>query len=141
MEPWDFAERLASAYVAYVRKQAPEPNFLVAWDREISSPMIAAAIVRGLRRAGANVLRAGACPAPFFPLRIRQLGLLDAGILVLGSEKPAEWKEIKLFLGEKELGEGAREEVSVLMEAPAQTSATMGKVSDLSPVLSKSPYC
>ena len=70
----------------------------VARDGRLSSPMLEAALIEGLRGAGVDVVRLGVGPSPMLYWAEATLEV-DAGVQVTGSHNPKDQNGFKLVLG------------------------------------------
>lgn len=70
----------------------------VSRDGRLSSPVLEAALVEGLRDGGMHVFRMPIGPTPLLSYTIDRLGL-DGGIMVTGSHNPANQNGFKLLRG------------------------------------------
>ncbi|MDP6563802.1 MAG: phosphomannomutase/phosphoglucomutase [Alphaproteobacteria bacterium] len=70
------------------------------YDGRLSSPQMLAALVDGLRDAGAAVARIGRGPTPMLYFSTFHLGA-DAGVMVTGSHNPPDYNGFKVMLGGK----------------------------------------
>ena len=81
-----------------VKKFGGAPKICVAYDGRLSSPESEAALVDGLTKAGANVVRIGRGPTPLLYYAAHILNA-DGGVMITGSHNPPEYNGIKLVLG------------------------------------------
>jgi phosphomannomutase len=117
----EFAERIARAFARHAK------NVSVGWDCRLSSPTLAASVVRGLRSAGANALRLGLCPAPFVAFSVHHHPILDGGIMITGAGEPADHNGFELYLRKERLsGERLAALVAEADETPAPLSLGLG---------------
>ena len=72
----------------------------VGFDGRLSSPELEAALVEGLMRAGAHVIRVGLGPTPMLYFAVHELSA-DAGVMVSGSHNPPEYNGFKLTTRER----------------------------------------
>lgn len=80
----------------------------VGRDGRHSSPMLEAALVEGLREAGADIERVGLGPTPMLYFAVHCLGT-TAGIMVTGSHNPPDQNGFKMVLGARPVfGEAIR---------------------------------
>jgi phosphomannomutase/phosphoglucomutase len=70
----------------------------VGHDNRLSSPSLAEALIRGITRAGADVLDVGTVPTPVLYWSEATFGT-DAGVQITGSHNPPEWNGIKMTCG------------------------------------------
>lgn len=68
----------------------------VGYDGRLSSPMLADALVRGLRASGIDVTRVGLGPTPMLYFATYHLGM-DAGLMITGSHNPPNYNGVKLM--------------------------------------------
>ena len=73
------------------------PRIAVGRDNRPSSPHLAAALIRGLTRAGVDVVDVGTVPTPTLYWAEQTLST-DGGIQITGSHNPPEWNGIKMTL-------------------------------------------
>jgi phosphomannomutase len=97
----------------------------------LSSPLLAAAVVRGLRRQGVNTLRLGICPAPLLDFSVIHHGVIDGGIMITGAEAPADQNGFRLRLGRTLLHGDELPELRAFMERPASPRSAPSQVTDL----------
>src|SRR5690606_3392043 len=72
----------------------------VGRDGRESSPALEAALVRGLRESGVDVVRVGIGPTPMLYFAEAELNV-GGGIMITGSHNPAEYNGFKMVLGGK----------------------------------------
>lgn len=134
----EFAECLGKAYAQYISKNTPvKPGrpltVSVGWDCRLTGGEYSAALVKGLRSAGLDVVRLGVCPTPLTYFSIFHLEL-DGGIMVTGSHNPADYNGFKICVGKGTLHGHQIQELRALMEkiAAGQGSAATreGSVKD-----------
>jgi len=70
----------------------------VGYDGRLSSPMLEAALVDGLRATGCDVVRIGLGPTPMLYWSVYELGC-DGGIQITGSHNPPNYNGFKMMLG------------------------------------------
>ncbi len=81
----------------------------VGYDGRLSSPDLEAALVRGLRASGIDVLRVGRGPTPMLYYAATTLGT-DGAAMITGSHNPPDYNGCKMMLGRKPFyGEQIRE--------------------------------
>jgi phosphomannomutase len=81
----------------------------VGYDGRLSSPDLEAALVRGLRASGMEVLRVGRGPTPMLYYAATTLGT-DGAAMITGSHNPPDYNGCKMMLGRKPFyGEQIRE--------------------------------
>ncbi len=71
-------------------------NVCVGYDGRLHSPALEAALVDGLERTGASVIRVGLGPTPMLYFAVRSFGA-DAGVMVSGSHNPPDYNGFKLL--------------------------------------------
>jgi phosphomannomutase / phosphoglucomutase len=93
----EVAEAVGRAFGSHVRAETglDAPGVAVGYDNRDSSPDLSAALVRGLRAAGANVTDLGTAPTPLVYWAEQTLGT-DASVVITGSHNPPEWNGIKM---------------------------------------------
>jgi len=91
------AYRLGRAYVELRRKDGKKGklNIVVACDMRLPSPQIKKALIKGLTKAGADVIDIGLASTPTFYFAVANFNY-DGGIIVSASHNPAEWNGFKL---------------------------------------------
>jgi phosphomannomutase len=72
----------------------------VGYDGRLSSPTLEAALIEGLKAAGAAVYRIGLCPTPMLYFAARHLAA-DGGMMITGSHNPPEYNGIKMIKGHR----------------------------------------
>lgn len=70
---------------------------LVGRDGRLSSPVLAQALIQGLRQSGCDVIDLGMIPTPLIYFALRHLHL-DHALMVTGSHNPADDNGIKIVL-------------------------------------------
>jgi phosphomannomutase len=141
------AEWIGRAFASVLaRKLKRAPVIAVGRDGRLSSPALEAALIKGLRGAGANVISVGVGPTPMLYFSVYKLET-DGGIMVTGSHNPPTHNGFKMMIGRKpffgamiqELGEmaasgdvlsgsGTLETVSVLEEYVARLASELADV-------------
>ena len=81
------ARALGRAFATVLRETAHAPTVCVGRDGRPTSPTLEAALVDGLRAAGAYVTRVGLGPTPMLYFAAHTLGA-DGGVMVTGSHNP-----------------------------------------------------
>ncbi len=69
---------------------------VVGYDGRVSSPMLAAALIRGLNDSGVNAIDVGMGPTPMLYFAEAVLQEADGGIQITGSHNPANYNGFKL---------------------------------------------
>jgi phosphomannomutase len=82
----------------------------VGYDGRISSPMLEAALVRGITETGLDVVRIGMGPTPMLYYAEAVLDDVDGGIEITGSHNPANYNGFKMvFQGRPFFGDDIQE--------------------------------
>ncbi len=104
----DVARAVGRAFGSTLRVGAgrDRPRVAVGCDNRLTSPQLSAALIAGLRAAGADVLDVGTVPTPVLYWSEVTFGT-DAGVQITGSHNPPEWNGIKMSLGRTALYGGA----------------------------------
>jgi phosphomannomutase len=71
----------------------------VGYDGRLSSPMLEAALVKGLNDSGIDALRIGMGPTPMLYYAEAVLEDVDGGIEITGSHNPANYNGFKMVIG------------------------------------------
>lgn len=100
----------------------------VGRDGRLSSPMLEAALVTGLRAAGADVVRIGLGPSPMLYWAEATLDV-DAGIQVTGSHNPGDHNGFKIVHGGQPVFGAAIRDLAAAAAAADWTAGT-GALSD-----------
>ena len=104
----ELAEAVGRAYASEVRAKFPgtAPRVAVGEDNRPSSPGLRAALVRGLRSAGCEVLQLGTVPTPVTYFSEYEFATIGA-VQITGSHNPAEYNGIKMTMGKASIhGDG-----------------------------------
>ena len=93
-------EAVGRAFASHVRASTSKeyPCIAVGHDNRVSSPELAAGLIRGITAAGADVLDIGTVPTPVLYWAECAYGT-DAAVQVTGSHNPPEWNGIKMTCG------------------------------------------
>ncbi len=81
-----------------VARTGKGPKICVGYDGRLSSPALEAALVDGLRAAGASVVRVGLGPTPMLYFATKTLAA-RAGVMITGSHNPPDHNGFKMNLG------------------------------------------
>lgn len=96
----DFIQKLGYAALGQLQKYAGgahlKPQVIIAQDSRASGPAILAALEKGIRASGANVVSVGIAPTPAVAYLVKKTGSL-CGIVISASHNPAEFNGIKFF--------------------------------------------
>ncbi|SFP54896.1 phosphoglucomutase/phosphomannomutase PgmG [Sphingomonas rubra] len=95
----DDAVAVGRGFATRVR-QAGGSRVAVGRDGRTTSPMLEAALVRGLTAGGVDAVRIGVGPSPMLYYAEATLGV-DGGIQVTGSHNPADHNGFKMVLGHR----------------------------------------
>ncbi|MBE9604870.1 phosphomannomutase/phosphoglucomutase [Acetobacteraceae bacterium H6797] len=90
---------IGRAFGSIVSRQGGK-TVAVGYDGRLSSPMLEAALVEGLKQSGMKVFRIGCCPTPQLYFAAYHLKA-DGGIMVTGSHNPPDYNGFKMVLGNK----------------------------------------
>ena len=90
----EIVERIGLGYGTLMAREG-RSRIAVGHDIRESSPVLAAALTRGICAAGMNVTRIGTVPTPVLYYSIAHLGL-DGGIMVTGSHNPIQYNGLKI---------------------------------------------
>ena len=88
---------------AHARQQK---TVAVARDGRLSGGLFAAALTRGLRDSGRDVIDVGMVPTPLLYFATHHLGI-GSGVMVTGSHNPTNYNGFKMVLGDETLAEEA----------------------------------
>jgi phosphoglucosamine mutase len=87
-------------------------DILIGMDTRRSSPLLEAALIKGIRSVGGTAYRLGVCPTPLLSFLTR-LGGINAAVMITASHNPACDNGIKLFGDD---GEKLPDEITYLCE-------------------------
>ena len=93
----DDARAIGRGFGTRVRR-AGGSKVSVGYDGRLSSPVLEAALVEGLRASGCDVVRIGMGPTPMLYYSVYALGC-DGGIMITGSHNPPDYNGFKMMLG------------------------------------------
>ncbi len=74
-----------------------QPRIAVARDGRVSSPALAAALIRGLAASGRDVIDIGMVPTPVLYFATHEL-MTGSGVMITGSHNPGHYNGIKIVL-------------------------------------------
>jgi phosphomannomutase len=95
------AEWVGRTYATVLARDVKRaPVIAVGRDGRLSSPALEAALIRGLRGAGANVVSVGVGPTPMLYFSVYHLET-DGGVMLTGSHNPPTHNGFKLMIGRK----------------------------------------
>ena len=96
----DFITKLGYAALDELKKsvaaQSLKPQVIIAQDSRISGPKILAALEKGIRASGVNVISIGVSTTPSVAYLVKTTGSL-CGVVISASHNPAEFNGIKFF--------------------------------------------
>ena len=141
------AEWVGRTYATVLAREVKRaPVIAVGRDGRLSSPALEAALIKGLRGAGANVISVGVGPTPMLYFSVYHLET-DGGVMLTGSHNPPTHNGFKLMIGRKPFfgamiqglgklaetgdvlsGSGTLEKVSVLEEYVARLASEVSDV-------------
>jgi len=84
---------------ATIIRRAGGKTVAVGYDGRLSSPMLEAALIRGLTETGADVVRVGLGPTPMLYYAEAVLDEVDGGIQITGSHNPPDYNGFKMVQG------------------------------------------
>lgn len=91
-----FMELYAYSHVKNIQKGGGAKSAVAGWDPRDPSGVFVNAVIRGIRKAGADALVLGVVPSPLVPLFMLH-EKADCGIMVTASHNPKDQNGIKLF--------------------------------------------
>jgi phosphomannomutase/phosphoglucomutase len=93
----DIVERIGRAFGSEARARG-QARVVIGRDGRLSGPELAAALTRGLTRAGCDVIDVGMVPTPvvYFATHHLQTG---TGIAITGSHNPPDYNGLKMVIG------------------------------------------
>ena len=125
----DFIEKLGYAALRQLQARNKHthllPQVIVAQDSRASGPSILAALEKGIRASGANVISVGIAPTPAVAYLVKQTNSL-CGVVISASHNPAEFNGIKFFTNTgtklpEELENAIEHDIESLAEIPSPT--------------------
>ncbi len=134
----ELAYRLGHAYATLLPKDEIRP-VIVARDVRISGPIIQAAVIRGLRDAGADVIDIGMVPTPLAYFGVYHLE--GAGcIMVTASHNPGNYNGFKMMKGKDSLHGEEIQALKKQMLKRAKKSDTEGSLTRVDVVPAYADY-
>jgi phosphomannomutase len=124
------AYALGRSFAAMVSEKKANPTVAVGYDGRLSSPMLEAALVRGLVDAGAQVKRIGLGPTPMLYFAAVHLQA-DGGIMVTGSHNPPTHNGFKMVAFGKSVYGAAIADLGARAKAGALPVAAGGGASEV----------
>lgn len=91
----DDAWAIGRSFATIIRR-AGGKSVAVGYDGRLSSPMLEAALIRGLTESGADVVRVGLGPTPMLYYAEAVLEGVDGGIQITGSHNPPDYNGFKM---------------------------------------------
>jgi phosphoglucosamine mutase len=91
-----FMELYAYSYIKNLSELKAPKNVVVGWDPRDPSGIFIEAVIKGIRKAGGNVLALGIVPTPLVPLFMLHQNA-DCGVMITASHNPNDQNGIKLF--------------------------------------------
>lgn len=88
---------IGMAFGTFVARHAKGNKICVGFDGRVSSPAFEEAIVEGLMKTGASVIRVGRGPTPMLYFAVKSLQA-HAGIMITGSHNPPSHNGCKMML-------------------------------------------
>ncbi len=90
-------EKIGRAYATYLAEQGGR-TCAVGRDCRLSSEEIEGALIKGMRRGGADVTDLGLCPTPALYFSLHHLKV-DGGVMITASHNPPEYNGFKICVG------------------------------------------
>ncbi len=127
----DFIQKLGYAALRELQEYAQndhlKPQVIIAQDSRASGPAILAALEKGIRASGADVISVGIAPTPAVAYLVKHTGSL-CGVVISASHNPAEFNGIKFFTNHgtklpEELENSIEAEIESLQTVPAPKGA------------------
>src|SRR5580693_7729947 len=98
----ELAEAIGRGYGTMIAAKADRPagelRIAVGRDCRLSSPRLHDALLRGLARAGVNVIDIGVGPTPLLYFAVHHLDA-DGGVMITGSHNPGDENGFKMMRG------------------------------------------
>lgn len=122
----EFIEKLGYAALCrlqeHCQNESLKPQVIVAQDSRASGPSILAALQKGIRASGVNVISVGIAPTPCVAYLVKQTGSL-CGVVISASHNPAEFNGIKFFTNQgtklpEDLENAIEQEIDTLPGVP-----------------------
>lgn len=129
----DFIQKLGYAALGQLQKYAQsehlKPQVIIAQDSRASGPAILAALEKGIRASGVNVVSVGIAPTPAVAYLVKQTGSL-CGVVISASHNPAEFNGIKFFTNHgTKLPEALENSIEAEIESLSSVPAPKGTFS------------
>jgi len=91
-----FMELYVYSHIKNLQKKSGVKDIVLGWDPRDPSGVFVDAVIKGIRKAGANALVLGVVPTPLIPL-FMLYEKADGGIMITASHNPNDQNGIKLF--------------------------------------------
>lgn len=123
---------IGQAFVRYAQEKTTSgaPSFAIGRDVRISSPSLAAALIKGINEAGGDVIDIGVVPTPVLYYALFTLAV-DGGIMITGSHNPPQYNGLKLALNRETLYGSEIQQVADLMDNTGAAGARSGIASPM----------
>ncbi|MGZ3682964.1 MAG: phosphomannomutase/phosphoglucomutase [Bdellovibrionota bacterium] len=120
----ELATNLGKAYAHLARERLGKQELRVSVGRDVrlTGEEYSAALIKGLRAAGVNVISLGQVTTPMTYFSIHHLKL-DGAIMVTGSHNPPEYNGFKICIGKGTLHGSEIQELRKIMEKNAPAGA------------------
>ena len=121
----EVTEAVGRAFGSRVRldSDSSSPTVAVGYDNRLTSPVLAEALIAGIRSSGANVFDVGTVPTPVLYWSEKMLNA-NAGVQITGSHNPPEWNGIKMTHGGSSLYGDAIQDLMISIQASNFTSGS-----------------
>jgi phosphomannomutase / phosphoglucomutase len=125
----ELAEAIGRGYGTMIAKKAERPpselRIAVGRDCRLSSPRLHEALLRGLARAGLNVIDIGVGPTPLLYFAVFHLNA-DGGVMITGSHNPGDENGFKMMRGKASFFGPEIQDLRRLIEADAYAPDAKG---------------
>lgn len=114
-----FAYLLGRAHISYIKKHknVDNPKVTVGYDARLSSPDVAAHLVKGMVESGAHVLELGLITTPISYYSTFEIEGVVGAIMVTGSHNPPEYNGFKISVGSSTIYGESIQELRKIIEA------------------------
>jgi phosphomannomutase len=92
-------QRFGQVFGADIRAQGGK-TICIGYDGRLSSPVLEAALVKGLLSTGLTIYRIGCCPSPLLYFAEKTLKT-DGALMVTGSHNPKEYNGLKMIVNHR----------------------------------------
>ncbi len=124
----ELAEGLGQAFGTIARAEG-ETTVAVGRDGRLSGPALCSALIRGLTRAGLNVIDVGMVTTPM--LYFAANTLCQSGIQVTGSHNPKDYNGFKMVMNGRAIYGEEIQAIRRMMEADAFVAAPAGRITNV----------